>query len=422
MTKTMRYIDELKTCSTVFLACSAGIDSMVLLYILSSENIPVHVLHANFKLRGVDSDSDALFLAEHCKQYGIPFTVKIIDVASQMKNNQQSIQQLARDLRYNWFEECLTASPKSLLCTAHHANDSIEQLWIRLLSSGSLLACQGIPAKRNRIRRPMIDWSKDEILKFAMQHSISWRDDASNTQTKYTRNAIRLDLIPVMEKIDPRAKTASQRLMREVARLQHECRTQITQILGADIREHQFFVDQKLWGNALTIWKEVLLAHWKNSTLGLAEIEKLQQNGGLGKIVSFDDFYVMKEMEGLWFGRHSKDIMKTIYLEKAAFQNIQANKKKPSNAFDISDKNTLVIRKINPGEQLFIPHQNKYRAVKKVFNDQKWLFHRRKSAIGFFADDVLVFVFSIHDATALFDFKWNYNFLTKNLKDFVEMK
>lgn len=418
----MRYIDELKSCSTVFLACSAGIDSMVLLYILNRKNIPVHVLHANFKLRGIDSDGDALFVAEYCKQYDIPFTIKDLDIVSQMKNKQQSIQQLARDLRYSWFEECLMASPQSLLCTAHHADDSHEQLWIRLLSSGSLLACQGIPAKRDQIRRPMIDWTKKEILKFAHDEGIHWREDASNKQTKYTRNAIRQDLIPMMEKIDPRAKTASHRLIREVARLQHECLIQIIQILGAEIRNYHFFIEQKRWEGALSIWKEVLLGFWKNSTLGLAEIEKLQQNGGLGKIVSFDDFYVMKEKEGLWFGRHSLDQIDTIHVDKIMLQNSTSVKTQKLNFIDLSDKTKLVIRKINATEKLFITHQNKYRDIKKVFNDQKWLHHRRKSAIGFFADNQLLFVFSIHDATALFNFKWNYNVLIKNMKDFVEMK
>jgi tRNA(Ile)-lysidine synthetase-like protein len=422
MTHAVRYIDELKACSKVYLACSGGIDSMVLLHILKSNNISIHVLHANFRLRGTDSTKDASFVAAYCEKQKIPFTIQVLDVTKKKKNEQQSIQQLARDMRYKWFEECLDASPKSVLCTAHHADDSIEQMWIRMLSSGTLLTCQGIPAKRERIRRPMIDWSKSEMQKYALHHGISWREDASNVESKYTRNAIRLDLIPMMEKIDPRAKAASQRLMSEVARLHNECLIQIIKALGAEIREHHFFVDQQIWENALTVWKEVLLGYWKNSALGLSELDKLMQKGALGKFISFDDFYVLKEREGLWFGRHSLDEMTLIQVPKSLFKDAASKQKESSKHIDLSDKQTLMIRKIQSDDKLFLAHQNKYRSIKKIFNDQKWLHHRRKSAIGFFADGTLLTVFSLHDEKKLFGFQCNDDFFSKNLLEFVISK
>jgi tRNA(Ile)-lysidine synthetase-like protein len=418
----LRYIEALRSCPTVFLACSGGIDSMVLLHILQKEKVQLHVLHCNFKLRGKDSDNDAQFIENYCANHNITLSSKAFDVLGLKRNENQSIQKLARDLRYSWFETMLDTIPGSLLCTAHHFEDSHEQLWIRLLSSGNLLTCQGIPASRDRIHRPMIDMAKADIQTYAKKHALSWREDQSNFESKYTRNAIRIDLIPLMEKIDPRARSAAKKLMSEVERLQSECLLQINKHFGKEIRQHHFFISNDMWGDALTIWKEVLLAYWKNSAQGISEIDKLFEKGSVGKFVSFADFYVMREATGLWMGRHSLDNIAPLSIKFEKLLDGEVSENLSPNSYIFEDNEDLFLQAVQYKDVIFQPRKNNFRSVKKIFNDNSWMHHRRKSAIGLYQHSKLICLFSSHDSQVTFHFEWGNQFFSKNLSQIVAKK
>jgi tRNA(Ile)-lysidine synthase len=101
-------------------------------------------------------------------------------------------------LRYNWFYELLEKAPFDYILTAHHANDNLETFFIHLLRGTGLDGLVGIPVQNDKIIRPLLTFSRDEIFSFATEHKICWREDSSNSSDKYLRNKIRHDLIPLL--------------------------------------------------------------------------------------------------------------------------------------------------------------------------------------------------------------------------------
>jgi len=116
----------------LLLATSGGIDSMVLLNMLSKIDVELSLAHCNFKLRGEESDEDETFVRSEAKKYDLPLHVKEFDTKKYASTHKCSIQMAARDLRYNWFQELLKEKGYDYIITAHHANDNLETFLINL--------------------------------------------------------------------------------------------------------------------------------------------------------------------------------------------------------------------------------------------------------------------------------------------------
>ena len=185
------------------LALSGGIDSMVLLDLLSKMGVELSLAHCNFKLRGKESDTDESFVRSIAIKYDLMLDVKVFDTKTYASVHKCSIQMAARDLRYNWFQELLNEKGFDYLITAHHANDNLETFLINLSRGTGIDGLCGIPEKSDSILRPLLPFSKSEIIDYAKEHNLKWREDQSNQDSKYLRNKIRKELVPLLKELNP---------------------------------------------------------------------------------------------------------------------------------------------------------------------------------------------------------------------------
>jgi tRNA(Ile)-lysidine synthase len=125
------------------------------------------------------------------------------DTEAFAKDYKVSTQVAARDLRYNWFYELLETEKFDYILTAHHADDNIETFLINLSRGTGLEGLVGIPAQNDKIIRPLLLFSREEIANYANENGIKWREDSSNASDKYLRNKIRHDLVPLLKELNP---------------------------------------------------------------------------------------------------------------------------------------------------------------------------------------------------------------------------
>ena len=188
----------------ILLTVSGGVDSMVLMSLCVNSGYNVGVAHCNFGLRGQESDEDEILVQERARKYGIECYNKRFDTTGEMERTGESMEMAARRLRYTWFAELCEKHGYTVIAVAHHIDDSIETFFINLLRGTGLRGLTGIHKQVGRIVRPLMFATRKEIMEYAMQKHIPYRDDSSNKSTKYLRNKIRLGLIPRIREISPR--------------------------------------------------------------------------------------------------------------------------------------------------------------------------------------------------------------------------
>lgn len=188
--------------SNLLVACSGGLDSIVLSWLMHKLDYNIALAHCNFNLRDKESNEDEIFVAAFAKDLNIPFYVKSFDTKKVAKTNGGSIQMVARDLRYKWFNKLLADNNYDYVLTGHHADDSLETFLINLSRGTGIDGLTGIPLQNNNVIRPLLKFPRAGILAFAKANKISWREDSSNTETKYLRNQIRQKLVPELKNLN----------------------------------------------------------------------------------------------------------------------------------------------------------------------------------------------------------------------------
>jgi len=191
----------------LLLAISGGADSVALVYLLKNSGYTFGLAHCNFKLRGKESDADEAFCKALADKIGVVFYSTQFDTKRYCKDKKISIQMGARELRYNWFNDLIKKNKIKYLLTAHHANDNIETLFINLLRGTGINGLKGIAEKKDSVVRPLLIFSKDELLDYLKVENISFRLDKSNLESKYVRNFLRLKIIPKLKKLHPHFET-----------------------------------------------------------------------------------------------------------------------------------------------------------------------------------------------------------------------
>lgn len=192
------YLSEKK----LLIACSGGLDSVVLTYLMKELNYEIALAHCNFSLRGKESDGDEMFVIGLAKNLEIPVFAETFDTKKFAKEHKISTQMAARELRYNWFSEILKDFKYDFLLTAHHLDDDLETFFINLSRGTGLNGLTGIPKENNKIIRPLLKFSREEILKYAEENNLKWREDSSNQKTDYLRNTLRLEVLPQFKKMN----------------------------------------------------------------------------------------------------------------------------------------------------------------------------------------------------------------------------
>jgi len=189
--------------ASILLAVSGGVDSVVLAHLFSQSNLNFAIAHCNFQLRGEESDKDEKLVKELANDSKTKVYVTRFDTKDYACKNKVSIQVAARELRYHWFEQIMRENDYQTLVTAHHADDDLETFLINLSRGTGIEGLTGIPNKTSTISRPLLAFSKAQILKYAESEKLIWREDESNSDIKYLRNKIRHDLIPTLKELHP---------------------------------------------------------------------------------------------------------------------------------------------------------------------------------------------------------------------------
>jgi len=187
----------------LLIAVSGGLDSIVLSHLLHRLKFTVSLAHCNFRLRGKDADQDEVFVKELGNQLSVPVFTTSFETEKVATQEKQSIQVAARELRYKWFHEIIEENKLDFLLTAHHADDNLETFLINTIRGTGLDGLTGIPEKNENIIRPLLPFSREQIEKYAKDHSLKWREDSSNIETKYLRNKIRHAIIPILKELNP---------------------------------------------------------------------------------------------------------------------------------------------------------------------------------------------------------------------------
>ena len=187
----------------LLIAISGGVDSVVLTHLLSILNFNISLAHCNFKLREKESDLDENFVLKLGEKLNIKTFTTQFETNKFAQKNKLSTQIAARELRYNWFESLVNKHQFEYVLTAHHADDNLETFLINLTRGTGLDGLTGIPETNGNILRPLIPFSRNEIIDFAKENDIKWREDQSNASTKYIRNKIRHQVVPVLKEINP---------------------------------------------------------------------------------------------------------------------------------------------------------------------------------------------------------------------------
>ena len=189
----------------VIAGVSGGADSTALLKVLLELGYPCIAVHCNFHLRGAESDRDQKFVEDLCRNLGVELVICNYDTASYAKQKGISIEMAARELRYADFERIMQEREASAVCIAHHRDDSVETLLLNLIRGTGLRGLTGIKPKNGHIIRPLLCVSRQEIEEYLKDIGQPYITDSTNLETDYTRNKIRLELLPLMRSINPSA-------------------------------------------------------------------------------------------------------------------------------------------------------------------------------------------------------------------------
>lgn len=213
--KTIEAYQMLSPDSAVVAGVSGGADSMALLHVLQSwrkdwPELKVTAAHVNHCLRGAEADRDEEHVRRYCQREGIPLEVLKIDVREEAAKRKLGLEACGRAVRYEFFRRL--AGENGVIATAHTLSDLAETVLLHLTRGTGLKGLCGIPPVRENIVRPLIDCSRREIEDYCREHKIPYVTDSTNLEARYSRNKVRLQVLPALKEINPAFEEAVGRM------------------------------------------------------------------------------------------------------------------------------------------------------------------------------------------------------------------
>ena len=330
--KTIHFMEQeirIKKPSVILVGVSGGIDSVVLLDLLSVMSTrgwcTIHVAHCNHQLRGEASHQDELYVRRLASKYGLHFHHTSADVAGYSKDYNLGIETAARIMRYQFFEKAAKACHADVIATAHHSEDNAETLLMNLMRGSGITGLAGIPPRRDVDKklsyiRPILWLSKKDIEHYAKIRNLEWREDESNTALNFTRNKIRHELLPMLRaEYSPGLTEVLNRtstLMREAQEFISE---RITHIMKQGVREiskTSFAINIGMFqtikdfakGELIQSSLRYYLRMQPISMVAIDSILQIAQGPAGGRLDITKDLFVIREREELVFARPEQGI------------------------------------------------------------------------------------------------------------------
>ena len=288
---------------TFLVATSGGVDSMVLLNLFRVSGFEFQVAHVNYHFREEDSDLDQKLVENFCENHTIKFHLK--DISDEEKLKMKSLQNWARDVRYQFFFEILKKENLDFIVTAHHLNDNLETFIINLSRGSGIRGLSGIPENDNQVLRPLLPFSKNEISDFAKENKIDFREDQSNQKNDYLRNKIRNEIVPKLVETNDHFLENFQKSQEYLIQTKNFVEEKVNEIFNeiSDEKEGNLIINKTQLSKKSPIIKFEILR--KYGFFDAFEIEKIV-NAKTGSFFYSDDFQLLVNREELIVSRKSE--------------------------------------------------------------------------------------------------------------------
>lgn len=282
----------------IIVGLSGGADSVVLLDVLCRLGYSCIAAHCNFHLRGEESDRDESFARNFAATLNVEFVKIDFDTVSYANKHKVSIEMAARSLRYDWFEEIRKLYNAQAIAVAHHQDDSVETLLLNLIRGTGVRGMTGIKPHNGYIVRPFLSISRNDIIVYAQKYGLDYITDSTNQSDVYTRNFIRLNVLPLLEQINPSVRQSISRTAEHLSDVE-----KIYLDVIEDARENILF-DNKLSIQKLKTYpspKTILYELLKDYGFTRAVVSEIYRSldGLSGKKFYSKDFFLIKDRDFL---------------------------------------------------------------------------------------------------------------------------
>lgn len=374
----------------VTVGISGGADSCALLYALCEikdvYSLNITAAHVNHGIRGAEADRDENYVKAFCKKLGVPLKILHADVPKEAAEAGIGLEEYGRKIRYEFFE---SISPDALIATAHNLNDCCETILFNIARGTSAKGLRSIPPVRGNIVRPLIECTRAEIEEYCREKEIKYITDSTNFDDSYSRNRIRLNVIPQLKEINPSFEQAVSRLIDSV-REDEEYFSEITEKFVADVSLPRGYDAEKISACHISLAKRAVGAIIEKETGSSPEAVHINNvcsilHGGKTQVLSGTQVRVEngvllfgeKELTESWQRDFVLDTEISIPKKTLKFSIINKNEplKKQfvhKNVLDFDcTVGQLTLRSRKAGDEIMIAGRNCTKTLKKMFTEEK---------------------------------------------------
>ena len=371
---------------------SGGPDSVFLVEMLKKLknfiNFKIYLVHINHLLRGEDADSDENFSFEYAKKNNLEIFIKRIPVKEIAKEVGKTLEEVGREERYKFFSEIYEKVRATKIATAHNKDDQIETFLFRLIRGTSLQGLEGIKIKNNNVIRPISEIYKKDILEYLNKNEIQYKIDKTNFENEFTRNSIRLDLIPfIEERYNIKFKDKIFSLIKEIRENNQNNSLNLSDYTDSENRiilEKTKFLSNFDKKNLLS-----LFLNKKNIEVNrnkIDEISSLIKSNGTKKIDLDKSYRIVKDYTYLYIEDKkencvinnnviqvkipSEQIFDNFKITVSTVENLDIPKQKNQYLLDAIYNDIIEVRYRKEGDRIFLGEKHS-KKIKEIFIDQK---------------------------------------------------
>lgn len=371
---------------------SGGPDSVFLVEMLKKLqhffNFKIYLVHINHLLRGKDADSDENFSFEYAKKNNLEIFIKRIPVKEIAKEIGKTLEEVGREERYKFFSEIYKKVRATKIATAHNKDDQIETFLFRLIRGTSLQGLEGIKIKNNNVIRPISEIYKKDILEYLNKNEIQYKIDKTNFENEFTRNSIRLDLIPfIEERYNIKFKDKIFSLIKEIRENNQNNFLNLSDYTDSENRiilEKTKFLSNFDKKNLLS-----LFLNKKNIEVNrnkIDEINSLIKSNGTKKIDLDKSYRIVKDYTYLYIEDKkencvinnnviqvkipSEQIFDNFKITVSTIENLDIPKQKNQYLLDAIYNDIIEVRYRKEGDRIFLGEKHS-KKIKEIFIDQK---------------------------------------------------